>query len=490
MTCPSFFQPPTSPFSTGGSGPFNITTADFNGDGKPDLAVTNQSSDTVSVFLGNGAGGFTPAPGSPFSSGGNRPTGITTADFNGDGKPDLAVTNANSNTVSVFLGNGAGGFTLTSSFSSGGVRPNNITTADFNGDGKPDLAVTNFISNTVSVFLGNGAGGFSPAPGSPFASGGTRPQGLTTADFNGDGKPDLALTNANSNTVSVFLGNGTGGFTPAPGSPFASGGNGPIGITTADFNGDGKPDLAVTNESSNTVSVFIGNGAGGFALAPGSPFASGGSGPIGIVSANLNCNGIADLTVTNQNSNNVSILIGNGNGTFQPAVTFSVGSAPIGLTSADFNGDGRSDLATANFNSNNVTVLINNCVPVPTCPSNITVRNDPGQCGAVVNYPTPTSNCPGVTVTCSPPSGSFFPVGTTTVTCTASDGTGNTESCAFTVTVQDTEPPTITCPANITVSNDPGECGAFVTFPDPTVTDNCPGATATCTPASGTFFPV
>jgi len=126
--------------------------------------------------------------------------------------------------------------------------------------------------------------------------------------------------------------------------------------------------------------------------------------------------------------------------------------------------------------------------PNITCPANITKSNDPGQCGATVTYPAPTPGGPSCgTITCSPASGSFFPVGTTTVTCTATAG----PSCTFTVTVNDTQPPTITCPANITTSNDPNQCGAVVNYPPPTVSDNCPGVgTPICLPASGSFFPV
>jgi hypothetical protein len=120
------------------------------------------------------------------------------------------------------------------------------------------------------------------------------------------------------------------------------------------------------------------------------------------------------------------------------------------------------------------------------CPANITVSNDPNQCGAVVSYPAPTTSGTCGTITCSPASGSFFPAGTTTVTCTSTVG----ETCVFTVTVVDTQPPTITCPANVTVSNDPNQCGAVVNYPAPTASDNCPGVGVTCSPASGSFFPV
>ncbi|HEX5732498.1 MAG TPA: HYR domain-containing protein [Blastocatellia bacterium] len=121
-----------------------------------------------------------------------------------------------------------------------------------------------------------------------------------------------------------------------------------------------------------------------------------------------------------------------------------------------------------------------------TCPANVTQANDPDQCGAVVNYPGPTTTGDCGTVTCSPTSGSFFPVGTTQVTCTASAG----PTCSFTVTVNDAQPPSITCPANVTQANDPGQCGAAVNFPLPTASDNCPGVTASCSPTSGSFFPV
>jgi hypothetical protein len=129
-------------------------------------------------------------------------------------------------------------------------------------------------------------------------------------------------------------------------------------------------------------------------------------------------------------------------------------------------------------------VLGESCVV--TCPTNVTVSNDPNQCGAVVNYPAPTTSGSCGTVTCSPPPGSFFPVGTTTVNCPSSAG----PMCSFTVTVNDTQTPTITCPANVTQGNDPNQCGAVVNYPPPTASDNCPGVTTMCSPPLGSFFPV
>ncbi|MYL22182.1 HYR domain-containing protein, partial [Halobacillus litoralis] len=131
--------------------------------------------------------------------------------------------------------------------------------------------------------------------------------------------------------------------------------------------------------------------------------------------------------------------------------------------------------------------------PIISCPDDIIQDNDPGQCGAIVNYPDPVvmDNCPGATSACDPPSGSFFPVGTTQVTCIATDASGNeSEPCMFEITVNDTEPPIISCPDDIIQDNDPGQCGAIVNYPDPVVMDNCPGATSACDPPSGSFFPV
>lgn len=147
--------------------------------------------------------------------------------------------------------------------------------------------------------------------------------------------------------------------------------------------------------------------------------------------------------------------------------------------------------ATLDNGTQTATITINQAPILSTCPANITTNTDPSQCSAVVTYTAPTgTGCPSPTVTCTPPSGSTFPKGTTTVTCTATNGIGSDATCSFTVTVNDTQAPTITCPANITTNNDPSQCGAAVTYTTPTATDNCPGIGAvTCSPAAGSFFP-
>ena len=177
------------------------------------------------------------------------------ADFNGDGKLDLAVSNYGSNNVTILLGNGLGGFTAApvSPIAVGSV-PDGLVTGDFNGDGKPDLAVANENDNNVTVLLGDGSGGFTAAPGSPFPAG-LVPIGLAIADFNGDGKPDLAVVNVRGNNVSLLLGNGSGAFTPSA-NTFPVGAT-PVCIRAADFNMDGKPDLQFPRGPSNVREALL-----------------------------------------------------------------------------------------------------------------------------------------------------------------------------------------------------------------------------------------
>ena len=193
-----------------------MAVGDFNGDGIQDLAVANEGTNHVTVLLGNGSGGFTAATGSPFAVG-SFPSGVAVGDFNGDGIQDLAAADRTGNNVTVLLGNGSGGFTAApgSPFSVGS-NPVGLVVGDFNGDG------IRILPRPITQHHGNGAAGerlgrVTAAAGSPFAAG-TVPFSLAVGDFNGDGIPDLAVPNRNTNNMTVLLGNGSGGFTAAAGS--------------------------------------------------------------------------------------------------------------------------------------------------------------------------------------------------------------------------------------------------------------------------------
>jgi len=311
----NFTQPAGSPLAVGIM-PRAVVSADFNGDGKPDLAVVSDGSDDVTILLGNGTGGFTKAAGSPIVLGFSS-TDLAVGDFNLDGKPDLIASNSVGATVDIFLGDGAGGFGVSTLNVTGGAGVKGLAVADYNLDGKPDFAVANFKSGSVAVMFGNGSGGFSAAPFSPVPVG-ANPVDVTTGDFNQDGKPDLAVSDFGSDDVTILLNTGSGTFTPAAQSPVAVPAH-PARVVTADLNNDGKLDLVTANVASASVSVLLGNGNGTFHQAPGSPLTV--ASPTWSVSvADFNLDGKPDLVVSDTGGNNaVQIFLGDGLGGFSQA---------------------------------------------------------------------------------------------------------------------------------------------------------------------------
>ncbi len=339
-----FAQAPGSPLTVG-TNPRALVVADFNGDGFPDIAVANFGSGGVAVLLGDGSGGFTAASGSPLTVG-NGPTAIATGDFNGDGFADLAVANSIDGTVSILLGDGSGGFTAASgSPVTVGNGPTAIATGDFNGDGFADLAVANSIDGTVSILLGDGSGGFTAASGSPVTVG-NGPTAIATGDFNGDGFADLAVANSIDGTVSILLGDGSGGFTAASGSPVTVG-NGPTAIATGDFNGDGNRDVATADAGNDTFSVLLGSGSGGFAPASSFPVGNGTVGVTSIATGDFNSDGVPDIVVAG--STQAWVFDGDGSGGF-PTSNLAVSGLPAtsrAVAVSDLNGDGHPDFAIA-----------------------------------------------------------------------------------------------------------------------------------------------
>jgi hypothetical protein len=330
----------------------SVAVADLNGDGKLDVAAANIYGNSVTVLLGQADGSL---PTVPTVTAGLDVLGVVATDFNGDGQADLATANYGSSSVSVLLGNGNGTFHLAIN-TPVGPGPQAIAAGDFNGDGKPDLVTANFKGATLSVLLGNGDGTFKAAT-NYFTDG--VPYAVTVADVNGDGKADLLTANSATATVSVLLGNGNGTFKSA--ANYAVGSN-PNEVVAADFNGDGKLDLAVSNRGSNTVSVLLGNGNGTFAAAGN---IAAGTAPSSVVASDINGDGKPDVIVAdggafNPSAAGVSILLGNGNGTFQPAVLLPAGSTPVAVAVGDFNGDGSPDLVVANIHGADISILLGN----------------------------------------------------------------------------------------------------------------------------------
>jgi len=340
-----------------GTSPTAIAVGDFNGDGKPDVVLANWNDGSVSLLLGNGAG----ALGAPaaFAVGPN-PWALATGDFNGDGKLDLAVANFGGPSVSILLGNGAGGFAGAADIAlAGQLNPSAVAVGDFDGDGTLDLAVTmtygfsNITPGYVTVLLGNGSGGFG-APAN-FAVGGT-PASVATGDFNGDGKLDLAVANSLVGTLSVLLGDGAGAFAAVP--DVAIDGR-PGAVVVGDFNGDGKVDLAVMVNSSliNAASVVILSGTGAATFAAPVTIVldrTNGAGLSGLTLADFNADGRLDLAVSDQRADRAFVLLGDGAGSFGTTnYVVALGGSPAALAVGDFNGDARPDLVGATASGSN-----------------------------------------------------------------------------------------------------------------------------------------
>jgi len=278
---------------------------------------------------------------------GSGATAVAEGDLNSDGKADLVVTGMNGSTgvISVLLGNSDGSFRTHVDYATG-VNPKSVIVADLNHDGHLDIATANLDGNSVSILLGNGDGTFSSHTDYATASG---PQSIVVGDFNQDGKLDLAIASHRSNSVSILSGNGDGTFQPHVDYPTARFG-GPTSITIGDFNKDGKQDLALVNDVDDTLSTLIGNGDGTFQSPIEYPA---GFNPAAMVCGDFNRDGNLDIAVADASLTGaqISIFLGNGDGTVQSRVDYPIAGAALSLLAADFNGDGILDLAAGTMPS-------------------------------------------------------------------------------------------------------------------------------------------
>lgn len=361
----SFLQEVGSPFRVD-TAPYGVLAADFSGDGLPDLVALNGSGSSITTILRRPTGSFQ-VEGPTGVVGG--PSGGAVADFNRDGRPDVAVSGyAAPGGVSVHL-RVPNGFMSANGSPYPVAKAGAVAVANFNGDEYLDIVASRYDTGGLTVLLGQANGSFVAEGNAP--STGAGPRSLAVGDFNHDGRPDVAVTNRGSDTVTVLLRRAptaptAPGFDPAPGSPFAVGDE-PIGIVATDFNGDNQLDLAAGNYGSDTVSVLVGQGNGGFAPLSGSPFAAG-DGASGVTSADFNGDDAPDLAVSNYGASTVSVLLRTATGFApEPGSPYPTGQQPGQLATADFNGDKKADLAIPNSGDNTVTVLLNT-TPDPTPP--------------------------------------------------------------------------------------------------------------------------
>jgi FG-GAP-like repeat/HYR domain len=486
-------------FAPGTSYPVNglqVATAssDLNGDGFSDIVSASQNGDNFSVLLARGDGTFSSPTAYPVGAnpGVNLagPMDIQVADVNGDGHPDVVTADWRGTfipgSISVFLGRGDGTFAPPAKFATD-VEPVSVALGDVNGDGFLDAVTANFRASSVSLLLGNGDGTFRPQTVLPEYY--PAVSAVALADMNNDGRQDLVAEVQSA--IYVSLGRGDGSFSTPTRIAATTGYFGDVEV--ADLNGDGNRDVVVPGEFADLVSVLLGHGDGSFAPAVTYPTGAG-TYPVAVIAVDFDGDGVLDLATANANSSMTSILAGAGDGTFAAPSLYNTGQE-WAVAAGRFNRDARPDLALGQFN--NVKVLLN-VTGGPLPPSDVTpptivvpdavVAEATSPAGATVNYTvTATDDVdPAPVVSCTPASGSTFPLGDTTVTCTASDAAGNRATASFVIYVRDTTPPSLTLPGDLVVDAT-SPAGADVSF-GATATDAVdPTPVVTCTRSPGTF---
>lgn len=339
------------------NGPGTVAVGDIDGDGKLDLAVANQGTiqkpgNTVSVFLGDGSGGLGAKVDYPT---GAWTSGLALSDLDGDGTLDLAVSADESTDVGVLLNQGDGTFGARVDYPVGDKFARAVAAADFDGDGKTDLATLHY-QGAVSILFNKGGGAFKPKVSYPVGAS-TSPGAFVAADFNGDGRPDLAVAALGTDTLSILMNKGNGTFSAKVDYPA---GDQPYAISAGDLNGDGKLDLAVVSSPDTTkgvVRVFLNGGNGTFSHAD---FPAGPE-PNAVTMADLDGNGTLDLAIASYWG--VSVLLNNGKGGFKQRVEYGTGGRPVWVAAGDLDGDGRIDLVTANYFDSTLSLLMNRCLP-------------------------------------------------------------------------------------------------------------------------------
>jgi FG-GAP-like repeat len=365
---PMFVAAQGSPIAVA-PGPNNVAIADVTNDSKPDLIVTSSASRLVTVLVGRGDGQFTATPESPFSVP-ESPNEVAVGDVDGDSRIDLTLASHDTYNVVLLLGDGRGGFRPAPGQPirmKDGRQPHThgLVLADLTRDKHPDLATVNSNDDDdVSVAIGNGRGQFVPAGASPFDVG-RSPYPMAHGDIDNDSNIDLVVTSTGigakeanaaspSRGLTALLGDGRGGFQRRD-IPLRT--SRTWFVAVGDLNGDRLPDLAATHTENEILTVLLGTGRGAFAEVKGSPFRIGGA-AWQISIADFNRDGSSDIIAAA--NTNVRVLTGDGRGGFRvdPALVFPTGKGSWRLAVADLNGDGNLDVVTSNLESNDVSVLL------------------------------------------------------------------------------------------------------------------------------------
>ncbi|MGA1780818.1 MAG: HYR domain-containing protein, partial [Planctomycetota bacterium] len=501
---------------------YGVSFADIDGDGDLDAFVANIGTQPNRVYLNDGSGSFVD---SGQTLGSSYSLSAAFADLDGDGDEDVFVANY-TQPNRVWLNDGFGTFT-DSGQTLGSSYSYDVQLADLDGDGDIDAWVSNTQMQPNKVWLNDGAGTFSDSGQALGASNSLRAQ---LGDLDGDGDPDAFVANSGAQGNMVFLNDGLGVFTD---SGQSLGTNDSFGVDLGDLDGDGDLDAFVANSNAGANRVWLNDGAGTFSD---SGQALGTNYSEEIVLSDMDFDGDLDAFVVNSLVEGNQVWLNDGTGTFTDTGQSLGASTSRAVALADLDGDGDEDAfvcnsgqanrvytnvsvklpsdhqigdffpvgdtvvtylsldGSGNFSFASFTITVQDLeVPVISdMPANITLNNEAGLCGAVATWTAPTAadNCAVASLVPDSASGDFFPVGTTTVTYTATDDSGNTATATFTVTVSDIENPTITnVPADLTVSSSTRSCSGPATWTVPTANDNCP-VTLTSDADPGDSFPV
>lgn len=343
-----------------GMAPYGVAVADLNGDGLNDVITAESDSGGAGVLLNNAPGcmaGLAAVYELPTGQGVHS---VAVADFNGDGKPDLAVQSQLFDKVTVLLNatdKGSTSLKFPAPFDfTGGSNPDGLALGDISGDGFADIVST--APGMVSILVNVTAfADTTPAFTDPItlAHDGMT-YGVVLADFDSDGRLDIAVTDNEHDTVSVYLnttGNGTVGFAAA--KTFATG-KGPFGIAVGDLDGDHKPDLVVTDIDADSVSVLLNTTSGDLSFAAHQDLVTG-MRPYAVAVGDLNRDGTRDIVVANQTDNSISVLLQNG-GAWNPKIDVPVLGSPEGVALGDLDGDDALDVIVTSSSGDRVSVLL------------------------------------------------------------------------------------------------------------------------------------